>query len=54
MTKKEQKPYVELDPNYVPPPSSVSAEAQKTIDKNVFEVFNFYCRKFAAVKGDFQ
>jgi len=27
VTKKERKPYVELDPNYVPPPSSVSPEA---------------------------
>lgn len=45
--------YVEDDPNYVPPPSSLSPEAQKAVDKNLLEVHNFYSRKFASVRGDF-
>lgn len=51
--KGKAKPYVEMDPNYVPPPSSVTPEEQKAIDENFFEVFNFYSRKFASVRGDF-
>ena len=35
------------------PPSEVSPDAQKAIDKNLREIFNFYCRKFANVRGDF-
>ena len=45
--------YVEEDPYYVPPPSSVTPEEQKIIDKNLLEVFNLYCRKYANQKGDF-
>lgn len=45
--------YVEDDPNYVPPPSEISAEAQAAIDSNMIEVFNIYCRKFASLRGDF-
>ena len=51
--KPSKKGYVELDPDYVAPPSELSPEDQKTVDKNILEVFNFYCRKFAAVRGDF-
>jgi len=31
-TKNAKHRYVEDDPNYVPPPSSLSAEEQKTVD----------------------
>ena len=51
--KGEQKRYVEKDTNYVPPPDHLPEARQKTIDNNLLEVFNFYCRKFAAVRGDF-
>ena len=51
--KKEVPSYVEKDPSYKPPPSEVSADSQKAIDKNLREVFNFYCRKYANVRGDF-
>ena len=44
---------MEDDPNYVPPPSEISPEAQSTINTNLIEVFNIYCRKFASLKGDF-
>lgn len=50
---KKKPVYIETDPSYVPPPSSVTPEEQKVIDTNLFEVFNFYSRKFASVKGDF-
>lgn len=45
--------YVEKDTNYVPAPSQLPDNRQKNIDNNLLEVFNFYCRKFAAVRGDF-
>ena len=32
-------------------PSSLPIEVQKTIDRNLLEVFNFYCRKFIDQKG---
>ena len=52
--EETKKPaYVEKDPNYVPPPSTVSPMDVKTIDTNLHEVFNFYSRKFASVRGDF-
>ena len=47
------KKYVEKDANYVIAPSQLPEERQKVIDNNLLEVFNFYCRKFAAVRGDF-
>jgi hypothetical protein len=54
---KKKKPvlvYVEQDPYYIPPPSSVTPEEQKTIDSNLLEVFNLYCRKYYTnPKGDF-
>ena len=51
--KQELPRYVEKDPRYVAPASEVTADSQKTIDQNLREVFNFYCRKFADVRGDF-
>ena len=52
--EKKKPSYIEKDPSYVPPPSTISDEAQKIIDQNLLEVFNFYSRKFASLKGDFQ
>ena len=49
-----EKAYVEEDPEYVGPASSLSAEEQKQADMNLLEVFNFYSRKFASVRGDFE
>jgi len=48
-----QPKYTEKDPNYVVPPSELPDDRQKIIENNLLEVFNFYCRKFAAVRGDF-
>ena len=50
----EKPKYVEDDPNYVPPPSELSPEAQKLVNSNLLEVFTFYSRKYASVRGDFE
>ena len=51
MVKQE---YVEEDASYVPPPTSLLQQAQKLVDKNLLEVFTFYSRKYASVRGDFE
>ena len=50
----EKPKYVDDDPNYAPPPSELSPEAQKLVNGNLMEVFTFYSRKFASVRGDFE
>ena len=54
VVEEKKVSYIEKDPNYVPPPSTISPEIQKIIDNNLLEVFNFYCRKYASTRGDFQ